>query len=229
MLEAQAQADGIETCGTTPLCIAAREGHTDVVCRLLAAGADCNWGAGMPVRQVARCGHAEALRLLLEAHADSDPVTGPGRQTLLLEVIERGHANVAQLLLQARAATDQVNDEFATPLHVACELGRLDVLHMLVEALADVNWVDNRGSTPFSSRSSRHCVLLAFAKREEMSWVRVALRRELERREGPKTRVDVRTGAFRTGHSRRPSAWAVRVRITTGGPLLHDGFRAPRL
>ena len=162
------------------------------------------------------CGHAEASRLL-EAHADGNPVTGPGRQTLLPEVLEREHANVAQLLLQARADTDQVNDQFATPVHVACELGRLDVVHMLLEALADVNWVDNRGSNPLpsghSKRSSRHCAPLAL----EMTCV--ALRRELERREGPKKRVDVRTGAFRIEHSRRPSALAVQVRVS---------FRAPR-
>jgi ankyrin repeat protein len=62
----------------------------------------------------ARHGHAEAVRLLLEAGASVGAADGEGASALVL-ACEAGRLECAQLLLAAGAAVDQAEDSGCTP------------------------------------------------------------------------------------------------------------------
>ncbi len=121
--------------GVTPLILAAREGHADVVASLLEAGADVN--------------------------ARSDPGYG-GDQTPLRCAIVRGHGGIARRLIQAGAdvrptyASNSIPAEkynsvvcsSGTALHDACRAGDEETVDALLAAGADVDAVDEYDETP---------------------------------------------------------------------------------
>jgi cytochrome c2 len=109
LLAAGAPIDAPDGSGATPLYLAAAEGHTDVVTRLLAAGADAGrqvsgpfGSTGTPIHVAARYGHLEVVRILLKAGVDpnlADDGVGPP----LHSALRRGHAAVAELLKSSGA------------------------------------------------------------------------------------------------------------------------------
>jgi uncharacterized protein len=142
--------------GMTPLLYAAREGHTDMVDRLLDAGADID---GVEANQIAPLlmaisnNHADAARRLIERGANLDAQDWYGRSPLWSAV------NVRNLYLH--------NQTFE---HIADREGMLEIVRQLLDAGADPNprttesppvrnhllaatgtleWVDFTGQTPF--------------------------------------------------------------------------------
>jgi ankyrin len=121
--------------GVTPLILAAREGHANVVASLLEAGADVN--------------------------ARSDPGYG-GDQTPLRCAIVRGHSGIARRLIQAGADVHPVYASNSIPakqkgtvvissgtaLHDACRAGDEETVDALLAADADVDAVDEYDETP---------------------------------------------------------------------------------
>ena len=89
----------------TPLCMAAREGHAEVVKLLLAApGIDVNkaYAAGWtPLSWAAREGHAEVVKLLLAAPGIDVNKADAAGWTPLYHAAWGGHAEVVKLLLAA--------------------------------------------------------------------------------------------------------------------------------
>lgn len=147
------------------LTVAAREGDTATVGRLLAEGVDVDGGSRggpTPLHHAAVAGAARVVEQLLAAGADANAAMSAGR-TPLHHAVRQGHAGVVDRLLAAGADPDATTDSGRRPLDVAMtrggridflfprermvESGNPDIVEMLVAAGADVEGGDDAGST----------------------------------------------------------------------------------
>ena len=110
--------------GHTPLLVAARDGHTEIVRELLKAGAKVrveDWVfKGAPIHKATYNGNPEILKMLL-AHPDIDiNVQGPiNGYTPIHDALWHGYTECATLLLEAGARLDLKGHDGKTPLDVA--------------------------------------------------------------------------------------------------------------
>lgn len=138
--------------GQTPLNVAARLGHAEVVKVLLAAGADVDhadcdgWTA---LRAAAWGGHTQVVELLLNAGANVDYCDGDQR-TALRAAAWGGHEEVVSLLLAAGADVNKTDCEGRTALIAAAYMGHADIVDRLLEYNADIDHEDNDGRTALS-------------------------------------------------------------------------------
>jgi RNA polymerase sigma factor (sigma-70 family) len=141
-----------------PLHFAARAGRTDIVELLLDAGADPLshvWWAGYhnPLEAARDRGHEQSVRLL-EAAVNSRTQGAATRGELICHAVASGDASRIGKLLDedpslvnvAEIVSDQIGSR--QPLHVAVEMGRLDLVDLLVERGADLEGVRGDGFKP---------------------------------------------------------------------------------
>ncbi|KAH0608757.1 uncharacterized protein H6S33_001891 [Morchella sextelata] len=143
--------------GSTPLAVAARNGHEKAVRALLEKGAavDCLDGNGLtPLSYAANWGHEKVVRALLEKGAAVDFLDGAGR-TPLSYAAERGHEKVVRALLEKGAAVDCLDGNGLTPLSYAAVWGNEKVVRALLEKGAAVDCLDGAGRTPLSYAAER--------------------------------------------------------------------------
>ena len=95
--------------------------------------------------------NSEMIRTIVEldpgvhnANGDHRPISVAFRQA-----VRNGHVNNLRTLARLGAPVDdRLGENQTTALHVACELGRLDHVHALIELGADVNATDDIPLTP---------------------------------------------------------------------------------
>ena len=141
--------------GYTPLCIACRHGNVVMVERLIAAGSriDDNSSCGFtPLHLAAERNRLDVVKLLIAVGADVNKACVSGC-TLLHTATEDGHAGVVSVLIETavvdlNAALTDGELADITPLFLAAQNNRLDVLKLLIAAGADVNVACDDGSTP---------------------------------------------------------------------------------
>ena len=130
--------------GETPLVVAARLGHQEVLAALLRCGArpgttDAR-GRGA-LHAAASAGQLTAVQCLVSSPGtELEARDGQGR-TALMMASYGGHAAVARLLLEAGAALDRQDGEGMCALHWAVSRGHGEVARLLVEAGAYTNHV----------------------------------------------------------------------------------------
>ncbi|MGH3537499.1 MAG: ankyrin repeat domain-containing protein [Pseudonocardiaceae bacterium] len=113
--------------GHTPLLVAARDGHQDIVPELLAAAADVrvvDWVfKGSPIHKATYNGNPSILAMLI-AHPDIDiNVQGPiNGYTPLHDALWHGFTECASMLLDAGARLDLRGHDGKTPLDVATDV-----------------------------------------------------------------------------------------------------------
>jgi len=160
--------------GATALCIAAQEGHMEVVAALLAAGAIVHAAEGArPALQFAAAhGHLEVVAALLAAGARVNEAGDEGATPLLVAAYQ-GHTKVVSALLAAGAevgpiAQDPGNHAAAgwvtktTPLHLAANQGHVEVVVALLAAGAHVDVAQLNEATPlFVASQKGHVEILA--------------------------------------------------------------------
>ncbi|KAM9343133.1 uncharacterized protein ankrd50l [Pholidichthys leucotaenia] len=147
--------------GQTPLILASRQGHTNVLSLLLEwvkrqdsetavqmlEHVDCEgWTA---LRSAAWGGHSEAVRLLLHAGADVNGCDGECR-TALRAAAWGGHEEIVLTLLNHGAEIDKADSKGRTPLIAAAYMGHHEVVEILLDHNAQVNLADGDGRTALS-------------------------------------------------------------------------------
>ena len=134
----------------TPLYIAAREGHKEVVEVLLSQGVDVNNATNhgwMPLHIAAREGHKEVVKVLLSHGADVNKANYIDRTALHIAAWG-GHKDVVEVLLTHGADINKASNNGRTPLHLAAMDDHKEVVEVLLTHGADVNKAANNGRTP---------------------------------------------------------------------------------
>jgi ankyrin repeat protein len=115
--------------GTTPLYQAARGGMLEVVHALLARGPGAPGDAVQALSAAAGQGQAEVVRTLLAAGVPSDG--GLPGWTALMQAAANGHLRAADVLLAAGADPNAVSSTGKTPLGLARENQRVEMIALL--------------------------------------------------------------------------------------------------
>eukprot|EP00927_Polykrikos_kofoidii_P029710 TRINITY_DN25648_c0_g1_i1.p1 TRINITY_DN25648_c0_g1~~TRINITY_DN25648_c0_g1_i1.p1 ORF type:complete len:197 (-),score=39.35 TRINITY_DN25648_c0_g1_i1:146-736(-) len=134
VLDRGIQADAhIAADGSSPLAIAARGGHADVVELLLLrrASTDIHTDEGSSVLMHAVSGASSvAVRLILQAQANPSEQNEDGITPLMLAA-ESGSLEVARLLVEAGADPHVVTEEWGSAFDAATEGGKTNVANYL--------------------------------------------------------------------------------------------------
>jgi ankyrin repeat protein len=147
LLAGNAKSDTKDSFGRRPLTLSARNGHVEVVERLLAANADVNASVSMnggqtALQAAAEGGHLEAVEKLLAANANVNAAAAryDGR-TALQAAAERGHSEIVERLLAANADVNAAAAVYdgRTALQAAAAGGYLGIVERLLSANAHVN------------------------------------------------------------------------------------------
>ena len=131
-------------CGTTPLFMAAMNGHEGVVEQLLKAEAYVNKAATdlgtTPLYMAAQEGHEGVVEQLLKAEADVNKARTDCGTTPLYMAAKNGHEGVVEQLLKAEADVNKAaTDDGTFPLYMAAQEGHEGVVEQLLKAGANVN------------------------------------------------------------------------------------------
>jgi transglutaminase-like putative cysteine protease len=127
--------------GLTPLDIAARRNHKEVVKLLIDNGADVSLHVATHLGDLARA------KSLIEEGAGVN-AEDFGGETPLHIAAAKGHKEIAELLIAKGADVNAKNNWGETPLHTSAAKGHKEIVEYLVGKGADVNIRENEGKTP---------------------------------------------------------------------------------
>jgi hypothetical protein len=135
---------------STPLQLAALEGHLAIAELLLDNRADVN--ARGPREETALHlaiygGHQSVTELLLDQHADVRAQNSAGETPLHLAA-RKGHREIAELLLEHNADLKLADNQGFTALHTAAAAGQGEIVKLLLARNADPVARDKSGKTP---------------------------------------------------------------------------------
>jgi len=123
----------------TPLIIASRNGHVQVVKMLLSAGADpdaSNHSRATALSNASENGHLDVIKLLLDAGANIHTKNADGMTPLALAAAN-GHTKAVELLLLRGADLKARTEKGDTALSLAAAGGHLETVKLLVRWSAD--------------------------------------------------------------------------------------------
>ena len=144
----------------TPMHVAARAGHANILALLLEHGADMDGrdiDGDTALHRASWNGKVKAGQCLLDHGADINAQNNDG-WTPLYHAAYYGQAKFARMLLERGARVDAQTDTGETPLHGAVKTDNIQAVRLLLEYGADVNARDNSGWTPsqWGSMLSEH-------------------------------------------------------------------------
>ena len=142
---------------TTPLIIAARNGHLNSVKILLSYKADIEDRGTVkiendviegctPLWAAAASGHLDVVKLLIEQNAEVDGSVSTGGTPLRAAAYD-GYLDTVRCLVESGADVNARNNYEGTPLHPACYRGHLTVVTYLINKGAFIDVQSNNGNT----------------------------------------------------------------------------------
>jgi ankyrin repeat protein len=134
--------------GQTLLHEAAMAGAAELAGVLIRSGAEPDAKEAEGHTPLYRASTGDVARVLLEAGATADVVSGPTRGTALHQAARRGCVSVAEALLNHGATIDARDAKGQTPLRRAINCRQLPIVRLLVQREADPHAADRRGVTP---------------------------------------------------------------------------------
>ena len=180
LLAAGVTANATGPYGETALHTCAHSGNVDAVKVLIANGAALDggdsWRGQTPLMWATAEGHADVMRVLIEAGADvntrstiiawerqrtsepRDKWLPPGGLTPLLFAAREGCVDCAKVLLSSGANPDIVDPDQYTPLILALINGHFDVAGALIDAGADIDMQDKVGRTALWAAVDAHTI-----------------------------------------------------------------------
>ncbi|KAJ8365242.1 hypothetical protein SKAU_G00140730 [Synaphobranchus kaupii] len=135
---------------TTPLFLAAQQGHAQVAKALLRAGADVNRVTdddASPLFAAVSNGHTEVAELLVSNGAEVNRPHSVSGWSCLHQAAFKGHAEIVRFLVGV-ARVNAIDDFEITPLFVAAQYGQRRCLEILADAGANVNCQSHDLATP---------------------------------------------------------------------------------
>ena len=136
--------------GSTPLFVAARNGHVGIIETLFKARADINLAnkkQQTPAWIAARNGEHACLELIIKLHADVHRADETGT-TPAMVAAQRGHDAILGLLLQENADLNAKEEDGCTAALLAAHNGHPRCLNLLSTARADLALANTKGHTP---------------------------------------------------------------------------------
>ncbi|KAL1211633.1 Hsp70-Hsp90 organizing protein 3 [Cardamine amara subsp. amara] len=151
--------------GATALHHAAGTGEIELLKELLSRGVsvDSQSESGTPLIWAAGHDQKEAVEVLLEHNANPNAETEDDI-TPLLSAVAAGSVACLELLVKAGAKAN-VFAGGASPLHIAADIGNLELINCLLKAGADPNQKDEEGNRPLevaAARENRKVVEILF-------------------------------------------------------------------
>ena len=134
----------------TPLCLASRCGHIEIVQLLLDRGADIearDSNRYTPLCLASRWRHIKIVQLLLDRGADIEARASDNRTPLCL-ASWCGHIEIVQLLLDRGADIKARDSDRRTPLYLASSGGHIEIAQLLLDRGADIEARDSDNRTP---------------------------------------------------------------------------------
>ena len=137
-LEIGAQINTKSNSGATPLHLATKNDHLEIVQILLQNGADTNAEQEdclrfTPLHTAALNGHVEVSILLLQNGARIDAKTNCYKLTPLHYAVIGGFAELAEIFLQNGADVNATDKDLRTPLHRAVENAHIEIIKILLK------------------------------------------------------------------------------------------------
>ena len=138
----------------TPLALACKYGHTEVVKVLVAFKGRVNVGAGAErltaLQWAATYGHYDLCEYLIEEAKGRVLGKDKYKRSALTLAVKNGHTKLASMLLQRGSEWDHPDSSVNTPLHYAAAYGWIDSMNLLLKTGADVNAQNSWKITPIN-------------------------------------------------------------------------------
>jgi ankyrin repeat protein len=147
----------------TPLLLAAKYGHLEVVRELLDRGADHTIGdadSSQPIHLAAVGGHTEVIDLLIARGDNVNAIDNNGTTPLLFAISYR-QPETAGWLIDNGADISVTNNRGLTPLHYAAARQQNDMVDRLIELGSDINAQTNSDNTPLHYGATMGDITLA--------------------------------------------------------------------
>nr|XP_054771558.1 ankyrin-1-like [Lytechinus pictus] len=144
--------------GFTPLYLASKFGHLDVVECLVRHGADLNKATSdgdTPLCISSTNSYLDVVECLVSSGAEVNKSAEYG-WTPLHVASQNNHINIVKYLIAEGANIDAEDDKGRSSIYLASKNGHLDIVECLVNAGADVNKSDKDGWTPLHVASQNN-------------------------------------------------------------------------